>query len=773
MLNVFSFELKRLLGRISTFVFLAFILLSEGLFIIFFNFYSGVPGIETSIEYITLPLLATLPMICIQAFSGDKKYGRDIASRALGITPVSAVLGRFLAISVIFAVSALPIMILPAILAAFANINATAAAVGIIGYLLFGLTLIAISLFISAVTPSPLFASIFTYVTVIAVYVLEIFHSLLYLDLTFSFFLITVVAVLLALSVLKLTRSEIAAVASLAVMEIILLAVRFISPSALARFGTWLSGFIAFRSNLAGFCYGLFDISAACNLLLLTALMLTLCVFAQKKEKFPRKSSIRLLVKSGVSMALAVIICAGSVLIPSAARKSDLTKNKMYTLGELSDEIVTAVDKDVTLYLIAAEDTANSTIKTILERYSYKNSKIKVALLDPNKDATEIAKYTSEAPEANSVLAVCGESSKLISYYSMFYYSPEAYMNCYTIYYYYMQAGALDSSTQFPAFAKTQGPLLGLTDGYQYEMMITSAIQQLTGEAEKKLYMMLGHGETGISEGLYDMISLDMYDLLPLTLDTSEIPEDADCILLMPTLDITENEYTKLSEYLQNGGKLALITGYSTSSEFKNLLKLTNEYGLNTEFNSCLCEDTENYFYGGYQNILTPDVSDKAVADLLEKNGSSAMIGNATGITVTDTSGVNVTPIFTSSPKAYGKIITADSTDISFNEETDTRSTYYTGVHTENESGGELIWLSSAAIAYDEFDLYTGKGNKQIFMHILNTLSDNPGHPDIAPKMVLNEIVEAEASYIYTLLAIFVLLAAASGAYGFIRYKKK
>ncbi len=495
---------------------------------------------------------------------------------------------------------------------------------------------------------------------------------------------------------------------------------------------------------------------------------ITNSVFTDKKAARRRTAIL------GTTLIVIFLLIALLVsLIPSSIGKLDLTSNKMYTLGDISRDIASSVSKDVTIYLISPEGSENETVKTVMQRYTRLNPKIKFDTLDPDKHENLISKYHSSMTEDNSALIVCGDNARYIPYSAFFSYSTENYKYCYQLYTFYAQYGYIDSNVTFADFMQYFAPTLTLYDGYEYELQLTTAIKAVSSDKAKKVYIPAGHGENGISQDLANRFGVNLFETKVFDMKTEAVPDDCSTVLLIPIKDLTEKEYTTLSSYLQNGGKVILMTSYSSNIKFENLLKLTEKFGLTTNFDGYLCEDDENYNSNNYQALILPDVSSPALADALEKHSASLMLGGATGIKATVTDKVTHTPLLTTSPTAYEKHITEDTKSLAFDETTDKRGSFYTAIKAESSDGGSLVWISSTALVYDDFDPHCSRGNKEAFIHILNELTGNVGALEIQSKNVPKNAVSVPASYIYTVLAIFALLAIASITFGIIRYRKR
>ncbi len=287
MTNIFTFELKRLLGRLSTYIYLALILVCEGYFIANINLYGASPAIEYTLEILSLPLMLCLPLLTFSSFARDNASGFDSVIFSLGLSNTRLILGKFTAIFTIFAISTLPVIIMPFILSALANVNLLSAFSGIVGYILFGTVMISVGVFVSIITPKPLYSALITYATVGVIYLCE-WLALYSLNTTLVLFSLTILSLLLSLAFMKVTKSDYAWLIPLAVLEVMLLVLRFAFPKGLTALGRVIFTFIGARSSVSGFCYGLLDISSALSLLLLGALMLTLGIIALSSKKHIR-----------------------------------------------------------------------------------------------------------------------------------------------------------------------------------------------------------------------------------------------------------------------------------------------------------------------------------------------------------------------------------------------------------------------------------------------------------------------------------------------------
>lgn len=285
MTGIYKYELKTLLSGVKAYIFTAVMILSSGIFITYWNLYSGVPNIEYSISFVTLPLMAAVPFLTFSAFSSDRDTGADMMLFSLGKAPGSLMLGKYLAYLTVFTVSFASILAVPFILMIFADINLAGALSGLLGYYLYGAALIALCLFISSVTAKPLYSAIASYAAVAAAYLCEII--LLYIEnsLISSFLLLSIIILLAAGAVYYITRSETACLIFAAFLELVVIVLRFAAPDFFAGIFGGIMGVIALRNPLSGFLYGLLDLTALIKYLTVISALLLLTKLSLQRRR--------------------------------------------------------------------------------------------------------------------------------------------------------------------------------------------------------------------------------------------------------------------------------------------------------------------------------------------------------------------------------------------------------------------------------------------------------------------------------------------------------
>ena len=240
-----------------------------------------------------------------------------------------------------------------------------------------------------------------------------------------------------------------------------------------------------------------------------------------------------------IVIVIAVLVNMMVSTLPAATTQLDLTTQSLYSLSEQTKRSAASLDQDVNLYIICNQGNEDPTIQRLLERYEGLSSRIKVQSVDPTLQPTFLDAYDIELNTLyeNSVLVECGEKYRMVGYNEIFVteYDMDYYSYNYT------------TTTSF--------------DG---ENALTNAIHYVSSDNLPKVYTLSGHGEAELSESITEMLSQDNFETESLALLSMEaVPEDATAVIInAPTSDLSEEEANLLIAYLENGGNIALLTGY-------------------------------------------------------------------------------------------------------------------------------------------------------------------------------------------------------------------
>ncbi len=356
----------------------------------------------------------------------------------------------------------------------------------------------------------------------------------------------------------------------------------------------------------------------------------------KKKQKGrPRlKKNLRQLRHGSYSIALTVIVVVAVLIvnliagqIPSQYTQIDLSGQQLSVLTDTTKELVEGLTEDITIYYILEDSNRDETVSRLLDRYNDLSSHLTVVEKDPVLYPQFTSQYTDETLTDNSVIIVCGDNSKVISYDDMY-----EYEFSYTYYSY-------------------------TTSGFDAEGQITSAIAALTSDDLPKLYTLTGHNELELTDTLTTSIEKENIEVEELNLVTSDaVPDDADCLLICsPTSDISEAEAQKIINYLRRGGSAIIITDYVTT-ELTNLNTVLDYYG--TELVDGIVIEGNSNYYVQVPYYLVPDINSTDVSSDLSGGSAYVLLTAAQGIETTDDARdtLSISSVLTTSDNSYSKV---------------------------------------------------------------------------------------------------------------------
>ena len=423
-------------------------------------------------------------------------------------------------------------------------------------------------------------------------------------------------------------------------------------------------------------------------------------------------------IKNGsYSMAMAAIFIVIIVVInmivgaiPSKYSQIDVSSSKLYTIGDETKKVLKALDKDVTIYQIAQSGSEDDTISNLLKRYEDESKHIKVEVKDPVVNPKFASEYTTDDLAANSLIVVCGDRNKVISYNDMY-----------------------STSVDYNTWQQT-------TTGFDGEGQITSAIGYVTSEDLPIMYTLSGHGEKDLDFSFKEDIQKANIDIKELNLLTEgKVPDDADCLMIVsPTSDISEDEKTEILDYLEAGGKAMIFSDY-TQDDLPNFDAVLANYGVKRAEGIVFEGDSQHY---GMQMpyYLVPTVNSTDASSETASAGSYVLAPYAQGIQKTDDvrDTVTIDSILTTSDQAYSKI-NMQSSQIE-KEDGDVDGPFDLGVaiteKLDDDKETQIVYYSTANLMESQVNQMVSGGNEKLLLESLSwmTSTDESSSVSISSK---------------------------------------
>ncbi len=152
MTAVFKHELRAYLHSFVTYLFCAFLLIFTGIGAMLYNIQSAVANFEYVLQFICIVTVVILPILTMRIISDEKKQRTDKLLYSLPISTGDIVIGKYLAVLLVFLVPMLIIAVYPLIFKQFGDVYLLTSYGAMLAFYLMGAAMIAVGMFISSLT---------------------------------------------------------------------------------------------------------------------------------------------------------------------------------------------------------------------------------------------------------------------------------------------------------------------------------------------------------------------------------------------------------------------------------------------------------------------------------------------------------------------------------------------------------------------------------------------------------------------------------------------
>ncbi len=159
MIAVFKHELRMYFRSLTAYVFGAFLLVFVGLGAMLYNIQAAVSNFEFVLSFSSLGFVVIVPILTMRVIAEEKKQKTDQLLYSLPITTTQVILGKYLALLVMYLIPMAVICVYPLIFAQFGDVYLLTAYGSLVAFYLMGAALIAIGVFISSLTDNQGFAA--------------------------------------------------------------------------------------------------------------------------------------------------------------------------------------------------------------------------------------------------------------------------------------------------------------------------------------------------------------------------------------------------------------------------------------------------------------------------------------------------------------------------------------------------------------------------------------------------------------------------------------
>lgn len=447
-----------------------------------------------------------------------------------------------------------------------------------------------------------------------------------------------------------------------------------------------------------------------------------------------------------VAIVVVVNLIAGQ--LPENVKSIDVSDKKIYQISKTSKKILNKLDSDITFTVYAQKKSTDDRIKAFLKKYAALSDKITVKWVDPVLHPGELTKNNVE----ENMILVSDKKTKKTTTVS------------------FSDIIVTDEYSYYTTGSSTESEFDG-------EGQLTSAVNYVTSDTQKKIYYTTGHGEGTFSTSVTDLLGKSNIKQEELNLVMkNKIPDDCDLLFIYaPTKDLTKDEVKLLNNYMDNGGKIYVVLGDADKAQ-PNLKSFLKKYGIQEV--SGYIADTQRSYQGNY--YIFPELT--ATGDLA--NGLSSdmvLLVNAHGLKVSDPEDDTVTTT---------EFMKTSSSGYAISDNDQKQGTYTLGVVAEKSKNGSddldgetdssdiadtgrlTVVSSDSLINPDVTDNMSTLENLDLFMNTVTANYDDVENVSIKAKslqVTYNTVHHAGIISLFIIFGIPVLIL----VYGFIQWMKR
>lgn len=376
---------------------------------------------------------------------------------------------------------------------------------------------------------------------------------------------------------------------------------------------------------------------------------------SDNKEKRKAKRTHKKLKHSTMAITFTAIFVAVLVLINIVATQIferfplsfDMTSNSSYSVSDETIDYVKSIDKDVKITVLAEkEDFDSQNVYTlqadeILQKYAQYNSKIKIEYVDFLSNPNVVSQYDDELTAYDIIfettqkgddgkeykrtsvvtpLSLVNFASEIVASISSSGITLEAMANNY-----YGSEINFITAYATQTYSNQSGEKANYIESSNAEQAYTSALMIVTDSNPIKITLLTGRGEAVPLNYYQTLMKANGYEVDSVNITTEDIPADTNiAVIAAPTVDYTDSEVKKVSDFLNNDGKLEKNLMYIESVQQPDTPKideLLEEYGIIIE-DYCMYDSDSSHGSNGLLMVnfsaedYEKDIKDKSLAML-------------------------------------------------------------------------------------------------------------------------------------------------------------
>lgn len=283
---VFRHELSSAFTGLTSYVFSAFVLLFTGIYTMAYNLKNAYVNFEYVLGSMSFVFLIIVPILTMRSLSEERRQRTDQLLYSLPLTMTDVVVGKFLALAVVFLLPVGIMAMYPLILSAFGNVNLATSYGSLLGFFCLGCALIALGEWISSVTESQAVAAGLCFCAMLLNYFIGDLSGFLSTEGYASLAFLAVAILAVCYLFYHMTKSGLGALVLTAVLEGCLAVAYLTKTAAFEGLVPELIGKLSLFERFYDLVNGVFDVGTIVYYLSVTGVFLFLAVQSMEKRRW-------------------------------------------------------------------------------------------------------------------------------------------------------------------------------------------------------------------------------------------------------------------------------------------------------------------------------------------------------------------------------------------------------------------------------------------------------------------------------------------------------
>ncbi len=261
MIAIFKHELRSAFNSLTVYLFSAALLLFVGVGAMLYNIQASVANFEYVLNFVSIGLVVFIPLLTMKVFAEERKQKTDQLLYSLPLKTYEIVLGKYLSLTLMYLLPLLVIAIYPYIFSKYGDVYLPTSYGSLFAFFMMGAALIAIGMFISSTTDNQGFAAGVSIVIFLFNYYSVTLSEQVSSTTTGALIALLVVSLALALVVKQLTKNDIIACITGAILIILIIISYIFFNSTFTNLLPNIMKELSLFNRFKTFVNGVFDLS--------------------------------------------------------------------------------------------------------------------------------------------------------------------------------------------------------------------------------------------------------------------------------------------------------------------------------------------------------------------------------------------------------------------------------------------------------------------------------------------------------------------------------